>query len=244
MCYDFKMSSSNPYVLAKSHNVYFGSCSSGPSSSRSLKVYQDPITLCIHEDLHVITLRNSDVSFPVETPVSLSTQAISAVDELIRAYKSLEKAKAQFKVAQDEFKESTGGKEVLNFLCPQERLPVDKVISKTDMDALQTLVEQVIGKDNKIISREGYVAGYNIGVIKFKTEKPILLETVYKIKHNEYFFTMYDYVTDLTEFESDKTNTFQFAKKGDFDPPCRMEDFNEVQEAKEKMRTRRIAKNT
>jgi hypothetical protein len=222
------------YILAKCAVTYMGS--SGPGTSRSLKVHQYPTTLTICEDLSIQKPYKENLKSPVENPVTLSQQAVSAVDTYLHAYKVLEIAKAQFEAAKKEFAASTGGQEVLNLLCPETGpLPVENVVSKEDMNALQALVEETIGPDNKVVTCSACVSGYDIGMVTLKLEKPIPLTTVENLKYNEYFWSKYDYNTQCIQFATDKSTTVRFAKKGYQYPPYRNEDYKEVTAAEQQI---------
>jgi hypothetical protein len=222
------------YILAKCAVTYMGS--SGPGTSRSLKVHQDPITLMICEDLSIQKPYKENLKSPVENPVTLSQQAVTAVDAYLHSYKILEIAKMQFEEAKKKFAASTGGKEVLKLLCPETGpLPVEQVVSKEDMNALQALVEETIGPDNKVITCSACVSGYDIGTVTLKLEKPILLTTVENLKYNEYFWSKYCYNTQSIQFATEKSTRVRFVKKGHQYPPYRNEDCKEVTEAEQRI---------
>ncbi len=222
------------YSLTKCGVTYMGS--SGPGTSRSLKVRQGSTVLSITEDLQIQKPYKPNIRAPVELDVSLSDEASLVVDAYLHAYIVLEEAKARFKAAEEEFRDSVGGKEVLKLLCPEEGpMPVDEVVSNDDMTALLDLVKQTIDPDNSVVSCKKDVAGYNIGMITIQLEKPILLKTVENLKHGEYFWSSYDYKSKCIQFSTDTSKTVRFAKKGYEYPPYRMEDYKEVSEAEKQM---------
>ncbi len=226
--------SQSSYSLTKCAVNYWGS--SGPGTSRSLKVRKDSTVLSIAEDLQIQKPYKPHIRSPVEIDVSLSEEASRVVNAYLHAYTILEEAKAQFKKAEEEFRNSTGGKEVLKLLRPEEGpMPVDEVVSNDDMSAVLALVKQTIGPDNSVVSCKKDVAGYDIGMITIQLEKPILLKTVENLKHGEYFWSSYDYTSKCIYPSTDTSKSVRFAKKGYEYPPYRMEDYKEVSEAEKQM---------
>lgn len=222
------------YILTKCGVTYMGS--SGPGTSRSLKVCKDSTVLSITEDLQIQKPYKPHLHSPVEIEVSLSEESIKVVDAYLNAYAVLEEAKVEFEKAKDAFRSSTGGMEVLKLLRPEVGpLPIDDVVSNYDMSAVLALVKQTLGPDNAVVSCTREVAGYNIGMIKIVLEKPILLKTLENIKHGEFFWSNYDYTKQEIALATSQSCKVWFARKGFQYPPYRNEDFKEVSEAEKKM---------